>query len=109
MATPFGPVTIVFHDDMPEANADDTLQGVATVFTSVEAIVETYRLKPTFDLAKEIASEAVDGTVHACWKPSDLPWFEQDIILREDRESIISAYYAQEMAQTDRIYGGGWN
>lgn len=109
MSTPFEPVTIVFYDDVPEANAKDAVQGVTTVFTSVQDIVDAYRLKPTVDLAAGIALEAKDRTVHACLKPTMLSHIEQNLILSDDRESLIAGWYAEEWAMTERIYAPSWN
>jgi len=109
MSTPFDPVTIVFYDDVPEANAKDDVQGVPTVFTSVQDIIDAYRLKPTVDLAAGIALEAKDRTVHACLKPTILSHIEQDLILSDDRESLIAGWYAEEWGMTEKFYAQSWN
>jgi hypothetical protein len=109
MSKPFEPVTIVFYDDVPDANANDSVQGVTTVFTSVQDIVDAYRLKPTVDLAADIALEAKNRTVHACLKPTILSHIEQDLILSDDRESLIAGWYAEEWGMTVRFYAQSRN
>jgi hypothetical protein len=109
MPTQFQPVTILFYDDVSEANADDAVTGTPETFATIDEIATRFGLKSTEGLASEIRCEAVDGIVHACLTPTSRPDVERTLTVCSDRQDLISAYYTSEYREADRLYGRSWN